>query len=135
VRLVMPRLLKLASEEQLMTYCLLSSGVTYLLFPFFAQPWILAAVAFLLGLGLGCGQPLAMILIYESSPDGRTGEALGLRTSLNKMIQIGVPLVFGSIGSALGLMAVFWSNALLLLSSARLGARGSRPPAKRKEAP
>jgi len=124
VRLVMPRLLKFATEEQLMNYCLLASGIIYLLFPLFENPWILVAVSFMLGLALGCGQPLSMILIYESSPEGRTGESLGLRMSLNKIIQIGVPLLFGYVGSMLGLFTVFWSNALLLLASARVGAKG-----------
>jgi len=126
VRLVMPKLLKIATEEQLMNYCLLASGLIYLLFPFFENPWILAAIAFLLGLALGCGQPLSMILIYEASPQGRTGESLGLRMSLNKIIQIGVPLMFGYLGSMLGLISVFWTNAALLLVSARMGAKGAR---------
>jgi sugar phosphate permease len=125
VRLVMPKLLKLATEAQLMNYCLLASGAIYFLFPLFEQPWILAGISFLLGLSLGCGNPLSMILIYASSPQGRTGEALGLRMSLNKVIQIGVPLLFGYLGSMLGLMAVFWSNGLLLLAAARIGAKST----------
>jgi MFS family permease len=124
VRLVMPRLLKLATEAQLMNYCLLASGFIFFLFPLFEHAWLLAAISFLLGLALGCGNPLSMILIYESSPQGRTGEALGLRMSFNKVIQIGVPLLFGTLGSILGLVAVFWSNGLLLLASARVGAKG-----------
>ena len=131
VRLVMPKLLKLATEEQLMNYCLLASGVIYLLFPLFESAWILVAISFLLGLALGCGNPLAMILIYESSPEGRTGESLGLRMSLNKVIQIGVPLAFGYVGSMLGLIAVFWSNGLLL-AIAGLGAKATP---KTKQAP
>jgi MFS family permease len=131
VRLVMPKLLKLATEAQLMNYCLLASGATYFLFPLFEAPWILVAISFLLGLSLGCGNPLSMILIYGSSPQGRTGEALGLRMSLNKVIQIGVPLLFGYLGSMLGLIAVFWSNGLLLLAAARMGAKSlpkDQPP-------
>lgn len=124
VRLVMPKLLKLATEAQLMNYCLLASGVIFFLFPLFEHAVILAAISFLLGLALGCGNPLSMILIYESSPQGRTGEALGLRMSFNKVIQIGVPLLFGTLGSVLGLIAVFWGNGLLLLVGARAGAKG-----------
>ncbi len=117
VRLAMPRLLKLATEEKLMTACLFASGAIYLLFPLFEHAWILAAVAFMLGLALGCGQPLAMILIYERAPEGRTGEALGMRMSINKIAQIGVPLLFGYLGAAAGLLSVFWTNAALLVAS------------------
>lgn len=138
VRLVMPKLLKVATEAQLMNYCLMASGCIFFLFPLFESAWLLAAISFLLGLALGCGNPLSMILIYESSPQGRTGEALGLRMSFNKVIQIGVPLVFGSLGSVLGLIAVFWSNGLLLLFGARAGAEGaagrSKPAASETDA-
>jgi len=84
------------------------------------NPGILTLVAFLLGLSLGCGQPLSMILTYNRSPDGRAGETLGLRITVNKVIQIGVPLVFGSIGSAFGLIPVFWCNAVLLVTGGYL---------------
>jgi MFS family permease len=64
VRVFMPALVKRTSEEKVLTVSLFVSGITYLLFPFFQNPWILMLVAFMLGLGLGCGQPLSMILTY-----------------------------------------------------------------------
>ncbi|MGH8666379.1 MAG: MFS transporter, partial [Burkholderiales bacterium] len=134
VRLVMPRLVKIASEDRLMTWCLVASGAIYVLFPLFEQAWILALVAFLLGLALGCGQPLSMILIHERAPDGRTGEALGWRVSINKMVQIGVPLLFGYLGTALGLVSVFWTNAVLLLAAGHFG-RGRPAPSARERPP
>lgn len=120
VRVFMPALVKRTSEEKVLTFSLFASGMTYLLFPFFQNPWILMLVAFVLGLGLGCGQPLSMILTYNRSPDGRAGEALGLRITVNKIIQIGVPLVFGFIGSTFGLIPVFWANAVLLVGGGYL---------------
>jgi MFS family permease len=120
VRMIMPALVKRASEERVLTLSLFASGITYLLFPFFQNPWILTLIAFMLGLGLGCGQPLSMMLTYSRSPDGRAGEALGLRITVNKVIQIGVPLLFGYIGSSFGLIPVFWSNAVLLVTGGYL---------------
>ena len=120
VRVFMPALVKRTGEEKVLTFSLFASGMTYLLFPFFQNPWILMLIAFVLGLGLGCGQPLSMILTYNRSPDGRAGEALGLRITVNKIIQIGVPLVFGFIGSTFGLIPVFWANAVLLVSGGYL---------------
>lgn len=120
VRMIMPALVKRAGEEKVLTLSLFASGITYLLFPFFQNAWILTVIAFVLGLGLGCGQPLSMILTYTRSPEGRAGEALGLRITANKIIQIGVPLVFGYIGAAFGLIPVFWSNAAILVTGGYL---------------
>ena len=53
VRVFMPSLVQRIGEEKVLTISLFASGVTYLLFPFFQNPWILMFIAFLLGLGLG----------------------------------------------------------------------------------
>jgi len=123
VRLWMPWMARKYSETRVLTWSLMMAGTTYLLFPAFQNPAILAAISFLLGLGLGCGQPLSIILTYNHSPPGRAGEALGLRISVNKFIQIMVPMIFGSLGSALGIYPVFWANALLLLTGGFNNAR------------
>jgi len=83
--------------------------------PLFSQAPLLAAVAFLLGLGLGCAQPITILLTYNHAPAGRSGEALGMRLTVNKLIQIAVPLVFGGLGTAFGLVPVFWANGAFLL--------------------
>ena len=93
-------------------------------------------VAFLLGIGLGCAQPLTIILTYNHAPPGRSGEALGMRLTVNKLTQIVVPVVFGGIGSAFGLLPVFWANGAFLLAGGvvslaerrYLRGTGPRPP-------
>jgi MFS family permease len=130
VRLIMPQLLKRLSEEQVLCLSLVAAGSTFLLFPLFENAWMLAGISFLLGLGLGCGQPLTMMLIYERAPEGRTGEALGLRMSFNKVIQIGVPVGFGYLGSLLGLKAVFWTTALFQFGGGNLNRGGEKKAAR-----
>ncbi len=114
VRTIMPALVKRYGEEGVLTRSLLLSGGTYLLFPFFTNPWVLGAIAFVLGMGLGCGQPLSMLLTYARAPEGRSGEALGLRLTVNHFTHVVTPLIFGAIGAAFGLAPVFWTNALFL---------------------
>lgn len=116
VRLALPRLARRYTEKRVLTWCLLMAGLTYFLFPLLQHPVLLATVSFLLGLALGCGQPLSIILTYNHSPPGRAGEALGMRLTVNKFIQIVVPLAFGSMGAAFGVFPIFWSNAALLLA-------------------
>jgi hypothetical protein len=63
---------------------------------------------------MGCCQPITMMLTFSRSAEGRSGEALGLRLTVNHLVRVVGPVVFGSVGSAFGLLAVFWGNAALL---------------------
>ena len=74
---------------------------------------LLAVAAFTLGLALGSAQPLTIILTYNHAPAGRSGEALGMRIMANKVTQIGVPLLFGGLGAAMGSVPVFLATGAL----------------------
>jgi MFS family permease len=135
VRMGLPRASKKLGEIGVLTLSLFAAGVTYLLVPLVSSAPLLALMAFLLGLGLGCAQPLTIILAYNHAPPGRSGEALGLRLTVNKLTQIAVPLAFGAMGSAFGLWPVFVANGLFLLAGgfashaeARASARTAAPP-------
>ena len=86
----------------MLTYTLFNTTVAFALFPFFSSLAPLMAVAFLLGLGLGAAQPNVMSLLHSRSPEGRVGEALGLRTTIMNSSHVVLPLVFGAFGSVLG---------------------------------
>lgn len=115
VRMGMNGAARRIGEVGVLTASLFMAGVTYLLVPLVSQAPLLALVSFLLGIGLGCAQPLTIILTYNHAPLGRSGEALGLRLTVNKLTQIAVPVVFGGLGSAFGLIPVFWANGAFLL--------------------
>ena len=114
VRLVIPSLVKSTGEVKLLTLCFLFGAATYVAFPFVHNVYALCAVAFVLGLSMGCGQPLSVMLAYSRAPEGRTGEALGMRLVVMHFTQIAVPVVFGSVSTALGVAPVFWGIAALL---------------------
>ena len=116
VRLGMPRATRSMGEVGVLTASLFVAGITYLMVPFVSQAPLLALMAFLLGIGLGWAQPRTIILTYHHAPPGRSGEALGLRLTVNKLTQIAVPLAFGAIGSAFGLLPVFFANGAFLLT-------------------
>ena len=117
VRLVIPALIARLGDEGLLTIALFIGAAAYFAMPFFTNVAALCAIAFVFGLGLGLGQPLSVMLTFSRSPRGRSGEALGLRLTINNCTHIAVPLVFGAIGSFFGLAPVFWTNALLLAGS------------------
>jgi MFS family permease len=75
---------------------------------------LLAAIAFLLGLGLGATQPSIMALLYATAPAGRAGEAVGARTVVLNASHTFLPLLFGGLGAALGILPVFWGMSAAL---------------------
>lgn len=125
VRTVLPQLVRRWGEERVMTYSMYLAGATFLLFPFVQHVAVLLLLSFVLGLGLGVGQPLSVITTYNRAPQGRTGEALGLRFSVVNLTHMAVPLAFGTLGSALGLVTVFLSNAALMFGGGYANARGA----------
>lgn len=126
-RALMPVLVRRLGEELTLLYSMMLGAATFLLIPLFDGAAVLVAIGFLLGLGMGLGQPLTVILTYNYTPPGRTGEGLGLRIAINNSMNITVPALFGAIGSVVGLAPVFWvSSAILVLGgfAARRRARG-----------
>ena len=131
-RVVMPAIVKRTSEETVLFGSLAMTAATCILFPFVADPVMLAVISFVFGLGLGCCGPLSMIITYNRAPDGRAGEAIGLRQSFNKFIEVAMPLLAGTLSSALGLGPVFWLNAVFLGSGAALMRKDARKRAHHK---
>jgi predicted MFS family arabinose efflux permease len=130
IRIVLPGLARRYSEAQVLTGGVFVAAFAYVLFPFFDNPYILAAVSFLLGLGVGCGQPMSMSLIYALAPAGRQAEAAGLRVTANNFTHLLIPILFGSLGTAFGYTPVFLSNSAMLVAGGILmrKARISAPP-------
>lgn len=114
VRLMMPLLVRRVKEWHTITAALVITAGTYSLFPFFTSVPLLMALSFVLGIGLGCAQPMVMALLYNTSPPGRQGEAVGVRTTVMNASHTVLPLAFGALGAALGMGPVFWSMTALL---------------------
>ena len=114
IRALVPVLLKRLSELDVLTYSIFVGAFAFVLLPFFSNPYALAMIAFVLGLGVGCAQPMVMSLIYLLAPKGRTAEGIGLYKAVRSSTHLLVPLVFGSVGTAFGFSWVFLSNAGLL---------------------
>ena len=126
VRLAMPFCMQHIKPWTLLVGALLTAGVSYFLLPFATSVAMMMALMFLLGLGLGSPQPMVLTLLHESAPAGRAGEALGLRTTLINGSQTVMPLIFGAVGAALGMMPVFWAMSAVLVCGSFFAHRARR---------
>src|SRR5262245_8269663 len=114
IRVLLPAISRRLTAWPLLAASLGIAGTSFFLFPLLEHATLLMAVAFLLGLGLGMSQPMVMSLLHNTVPAGRVGEAIGVRMTLVNISQITIPLLFGALGTALGMLPVFWATALLL---------------------
>ena len=127
VRLVMPSVARRLDEWTVVCAALVIAGCAYSMFPLVTRVPLLIALSFLLGIGLGCAQPMIMAALYSASPPGRQGEVVGMRTTMINASQTFMPLAFGAAGTALGMAPILWTMALLLLGGGWLaGKRRSR---------
>jgi predicted MFS family arabinose efflux permease len=114
VRMMLPWIQRHVHEWPLITVSFAIACIAYALFPMVTVVPLLAAISFLLGFGLGATQPSIMALVYSTAPEGRAGEAVGLRTVVLNASQTFFPILFGGVGAALGMMPVFVSMSIAL---------------------
>ena len=123
IRMALPWLSRGVREWTMITSTMAVACLAYALFPLVTTVPLLASIAFLLGLGLGATQPSVMSLLYAKAPEGRAGEAVGVRAVVLNASHTVLPLAFGGVGAALGMMPVFWAMAGLLAAGGVLSNR------------
>ena len=116
VRVFLPALINRFTAESVLAYSFVIGALAFLLVPFFRTAWILSLVSFLLGLSIGCSQPITLLMTYSSSNQGRSGEAMGLRLTSNNLVRAVSQFVFGSISSVFGVSPIFGISGLLFAS-------------------
>lgn len=116
VRLAMPSLARRLREWQVITAALAITGAGYMAFPFVTSVAMLMALSFVLGIGLGCAQPMIMAILYNTSPAGRQGEVVGVRTFMLNASHTVIPIASGAMSAALGMTPVFLLLAVVMLA-------------------
>lgn len=115
VRFLLPKLLENYKRDTILFLSILIAGITFLLLPVSQSVYFIALLAIVMGLGLGCGQPISMTTTYNASPPGRTGEVLGLRIATNRFFQLVAPTFFGVIGGSVGMIGIFLCSGVFLV--------------------
>ncbi len=117
-RLCLPWFMRQAAVEVVLRRAFILATVAFVAMPFMTDPFGLAAIVFVYGFGLNLGQPITLILAYANADKSRSGEIIGVREALNQITRVGAPIVFGAIGSLVGVMAVFAAGAAMLIGGA-----------------
>jgi len=131
VRFSLPYLTQRYSARRVLEISMFCGAATFLVFPFVTTSLLLGILSFVIGLALGCGQPVTLLMSYNRAPEGRTGEATGVRLVLNHVMHSSVPVVAGALGSSFGVAPVFLMIAAVLAVSGYLGGtikRSNAPP-------
>ena len=126
VRVFLPWLSRRVREWAMITATFVVACAAYGLFPLMETVPVLAANAFLLGLGLGATQPSIMSLLYAKAPAGRAGEAVGVRSVVLNASHTVLPLAFGAVGAALGMTPVFLTMSVALAVGGAVAERRRR---------
>jgi len=109
VRIFIPMLAHRLREIQVVRGAMLGTGVVFALYPLAHSPWLMAGCAVLLGLTLGCVQPMIMSTLHHLTPDQRHGEALAFRSMAINASSTVMPLLFGAAGTVVGAAVLFWA--------------------------
>jgi MFS family permease len=124
VRLALPIITRKLAEWTMVLAAMAAATLVYLVYPLFPTLSGMLVLSFVLGLGLGVGQPMIMVVLHRVAPPNRIGEAAGLRSTLINGTQTFLPTTFGAFGGIFGLSAIFWGMAALIGAGACYAGRG-----------
>ena len=128
VRVMLPLVASRLREWQVLATAMACTAVLFAVYPFMKLPLAMGACSVLLGFFLGAVQPMVMSTLHQITPHVRHGEALGLRLMAINAASVTMPILFGTLGTALGVKMVFWLVGAVVALGARPALR-LRPPA------
>ena len=128
VRVLLPGLAARLQEWAVLAAAMATTAVLFAIYPFLQAPLAMGLCSVLLGLALGCVQPMIMSMLHQITPEHRHGEALGLRLMAINGSSVLMPLLFGSAGTLIGVAGVFWVVGVIVGGGARVawGLRAGR---------
>ena len=127
-RIAIPPITARWGVQRMIACALLLAAVGFVFVPLSNAPAVLMLLSFVIGLGVGCGQPLSMTLAYNAAPPGRVAEGIAMRLAVSYGAHVFIPTAFGALGSLIGLAPVFWLCAAALTGGAAMNARKKRNP-------
>lgn len=109
VRVVLPLVAAHLREHRVIAAAMAVCALVFAVYPLMRSPLAMGLCSVLLGLALGCVQPMVMSTLHQITPSHRHGEALGLRLMAINASSVLMPLLFGAAGAIVGIQSVFWA--------------------------
>jgi MFS family permease len=120
VRVLLPMLAARIHEWALITGAMVATALIFAVYPFMHTALPMAVCSMLLGVALGCVQPMVMSTLHQITPHHRHGEAVGMRMMTINASSVAMPMLFGAFGAVVGISAVFWTVAVAVGLGSRL---------------
>ena len=109
VRLLIPFVSERITEWKVVMTAMIGACMLFCIYPLMPSALAMMACSVCLGFVLGSVQPMVMSMIHMVTPAHRQGEALGLRMMAINGSSVVMPMLFGSIGTVVGVGALFWA--------------------------
>lgn len=113
-RFFLTRLIRAVPRRLLLTSATLCSSLPIALVPAFPNPLAVVALLTAAGFFWGIGQPMTMTWVATLVAPSNRGSALSLRLTGNRLGQVFIPMVTGTVAGSTGVGSVFVITSLLL---------------------
>jgi MFS family permease len=111
IRVLLPMLASRVREWALIAASMVATALIFAIYPFMQLALTMGICSMLLGVALGCVQPMVMSMLHQVTPEHRHGEAVGMRMLVINASSVAMPLLFGTAGALVGVSGLFWTVA------------------------
>ncbi len=125
-RASMPWLSRHAHEWEILRVSAVIIAFVFLVLPWLGSAWLLMTAGFVFGCAVGMSQPNMLSLVHAAAPNGRSAEAVGLRSVIGNTCSVAVPLAFGAGVVSLGISAMLVTGGVLFASAIPVADRGAK---------
>jgi MFS family permease len=120
-------LVRRVGRARLMAAAAVGAAAAFTALTFTSNVVVLAALALVVGVGLGFAQPLSMTIVVQLVPEHARASALAVRLTGNRLGQVAAPAAAGLLAGSAGGSSVFWLTSGLLATSALAVAKRPQP--------
>jgi predicted MFS family arabinose efflux permease len=123
VRIAVPLIAARLSEWLLITLSVGFAGLLIMVYPFAPSTIAMCGCSALIGMALGCMQPMVLSMLHQITPPERQGEALAIRMMAVNATAVSTPILLGAVSALSGPAGVFWVMGMAAMAGSCFGRR------------